>query len=42
VCLTGGVFLDGVDPSSLPRPVEIVATDGRSLRAALERGGPRP
>jgi len=36
VCLTNGVFLDGVDPASLPRPVEIVSTDGRALRAALE------
>jgi NifB/MoaA-like Fe-S oxidoreductase len=35
VCLTGGVFLDGVDPASLPRPVEIVATDGRALREAI-------
>jgi hypothetical protein len=41
VCLTGGVFLDGVDPASLPRPVEVVATDGRSLRAALEPEGSR-
>jgi putative radical SAM enzyme (TIGR03279 family) len=36
VCLTNGVFLDGVDPASLPRPVEIVATDGRALRTAIE------
>jgi putative radical SAM enzyme (TIGR03279 family) len=36
VCLTGGVFLDGVEPASLPRPVEVVATDGRALRDALE------
>jgi hypothetical protein len=35
VCLTQGRFLDGGDPADLPRPVEIVATDGRSLRAAL-------
>jgi putative radical SAM enzyme (TIGR03279 family) len=35
VCLTNGVFLDGVDPATLPRPVEIVATDGRALREAL-------
>jgi NifB/MoaA-like Fe-S oxidoreductase len=41
VCLTGGVFLDGVDPASLPRPVEVVATDGRAFRTALERGGAR-
>ncbi|HEX7097061.1 MAG TPA: DUF512 domain-containing protein, partial [Acidimicrobiales bacterium] len=41
VCLTNGVFLDGVSPSELPHPVEIVATDGRSLRAAID-GAPRP
>jgi hypothetical protein len=35
VCLTQGRFLDGTEPSDLPRPVEIVPTDGRSLRAAL-------
>ena len=37
VCLSGGRFLDGTSPDQLPRPVEIVATDGASLRAALER-----
>ncbi|MBN2622518.1 MAG: DUF512 domain-containing protein [Acidimicrobiales bacterium] len=35
VCLTQGRFLDGTEPSDLPRPVEIVPTDGRALRAAL-------
>ncbi|MFM7508938.1 MAG: DUF512 domain-containing protein [Actinomycetota bacterium] len=35
VCLSGGRFLDGVEPTDLPRQVEIVATDGRSLRVAL-------
>jgi len=35
VCLTQGRFLDGTAPSDLPRPVEIVPTDGRALRAAL-------
>ena len=35
VCLTNGVFLDGSAPSDLPRPVEIVGTDGASLRRAL-------
>ena len=35
VCLTHGVFLDGTAPADLPRPVEIVPTDGRALRAAL-------
>ena len=36
VCLTGGVFLDGVSPADLPHPVEIIRTDGHALRAALE------
>jgi hypothetical protein len=36
VCLSGGRFLDGTSPSDLPRPVEIVETDGQALRAALE------
>jgi NifB/MoaA-like Fe-S oxidoreductase len=35
VCLSKGQFLDGVHPDDLPRPVEVVATDGASLRAAL-------
>ncbi len=35
VCLSGGVFLDGTHPDDLPRPVEVVAADGASLRAAL-------
>ena len=35
VCLSNGRFLDGVEVADLPRPVEIVATDGRSLRLAL-------
>src|SRR4051794_22341048 len=35
VCLTNGVFLDGSSPADLPRPVEIVGTDGTSLRRAL-------
>ncbi len=35
VCLSGGLFLDGMSPDDLPRPVEIVATDGISLREAL-------
>jgi putative radical SAM enzyme (TIGR03279 family) len=38
VCLSQGVFLDGMAPADLPRPVEVVPTDGVSLRAALERG----
>ncbi|MGE0877524.1 MAG: DUF512 domain-containing protein [Acidimicrobiia bacterium] len=36
VCLTEGRFLDGLTPADLPRPVEIVATDGIALRRALE------
>jgi putative radical SAM enzyme (TIGR03279 family) len=36
VCLSNGVFLDGTSPADLPRPVEIVPTDGHALRAALE------
>jgi Protein of unknown function (DUF512) len=35
VCLTQGVFLDGTAPADLPRPVEVVPTDGAALRAAL-------
>ncbi len=37
VCLSNGVFLDGVAVADLPRPVEVVPTDGRSLRQALGR-----
>lgn len=36
VCLSEGRFLDGTTTDELPRPVEIVATDGISLRKALE------
>jgi NifB/MoaA-like Fe-S oxidoreductase len=36
VCLSRGVFLDGTSPDDLPRPVEIVPTDGAALRRALE------
>ena len=35
VCLSNGRFLDGMQPSDLPRPVEVVASDGAALRAAL-------
>jgi putative radical SAM enzyme (TIGR03279 family) len=38
VCLTGGVFLDGVRVEELPHPVEVVATNGIALRAALRKG----
>ncbi len=40
VCLSQGRFLDGTRPEDLPQPVEIVATDGIALRAALERTAP--
>lgn len=35
VCLSSGRFLDGLEPADLPRPVEIVASDGAALRDAL-------
>jgi putative radical SAM enzyme (TIGR03279 family) len=35
VCLSNGRFLDGTTPSDLCRSVEVVATDGLALRAAL-------
>ena len=37
VCLSQGRFLDGTTPADLPRPVEIVPTDGIALRRALVR-----
>jgi len=37
VCLNEGRFLDGTTPADLPRPVEIVATNGIALRQALSR-----
>ncbi len=40
VCLSEGRFLDGMTLSDLPRPVEIVETDGAALRAALGLGVP--
>ena len=39
VCLSGGRFLDGASPEDLPRDVEVIATDGRALRAAVGVGG---
>jgi putative radical SAM enzyme (TIGR03279 family) len=36
VCLSRGVFLDGTRPEDLPRPVEVIPTDGAALRRALE------
>ena len=38
VCLSEGRFLDGLTPFDLPRPVEVIATDGVALRRALEVG----
>ena len=40
VCLSDdGRFLDGLGVADLPRPVEIIPTDGIALRAALETAG---
>ncbi len=39
-CLSEGRFLDDLTLGDLPRPVEVVATDGLSLRRALESVGP--
>jgi len=39
-CLSEGRFLDGLGLADLPRPVEVVPSDGASLRAALD--GPLP
>jgi putative radical SAM enzyme (TIGR03279 family) len=36
VCLSGGRFLDGMEPGDLPRPVEVVPADGAALRAAVK------
>jgi len=35
VCLSNGQFLDGMTVEDLPRPVEVIATDGISLRKAI-------
>ncbi len=37
VCLSGGRFLDGTTVEDLPHRVEVIGTDGHSLRRALER-----
>jgi hypothetical protein len=34
-CLSGGLFIDGLSPADLPRAVEVIGTDARSLREAL-------
>jgi putative radical SAM enzyme (TIGR03279 family) len=36
VCLSEGRFLDGVTVAELPHPVEVVPSDGASLRRALD------
>ena len=36
VCLSQGMFLDGTRPADLPRPVEVLPTDGAALRRALD------
>jgi putative radical SAM enzyme (TIGR03279 family) len=40
VCLSNGRFLDGQEPADLPRAVEVIATDGHALRAALQPSAP--
>ncbi len=35
VCLSNGRFLDGLTVDDLPRPVEVISTDGISLRKAI-------
>ena len=42
VCLSGGRFLDGATPADLPRPVEVVPTDGQALAVALTGAAPAP
>ncbi|MCP5025761.1 MAG: DUF512 domain-containing protein [Actinomycetia bacterium] len=42
VCLSGGRFLDGISPDALPRPVEVVPTDGMALRRSLGLGAAQP
>ncbi len=42
VCLSGGLFLDGTSVDDLPRPVEIISTDGIALRAALGVSSAQP
>jgi putative radical SAM enzyme (TIGR03279 family) len=42
VVLSRGRFLDGTTVDALPRPVEVVATDGASLVKALRRRAPIP
>ena len=39
VCLSEGRFLDGMTVPELPRPVEVIPSDGLSLHLALQGGG---
>jgi NifB/MoaA-like Fe-S oxidoreductase len=41
-CMNEGRFLDGLTLADLPRAVEVVPTDGRSLRQALDGTSFRP
>ena len=41
-CLNEGRFLDGLTLADLPRPVEVVPTDGSALRRALDGTSFRP
>jgi NifB/MoaA-like Fe-S oxidoreductase len=41
-CLSEGRFLDDLTLADLPRPVEVVPTDGLSLRRALDANGVEP
>ncbi len=40
VCLSGDTFLDGTTIDDLPKPVEVVSTDGAALRSALQHLSP--
>jgi putative radical SAM enzyme (TIGR03279 family) len=42
VCLSRDTFIDGLTVADLPRRVEVVATDGRSLRRALSEPEAKP
>ncbi|MGI8759664.1 MAG: DUF512 domain-containing protein [Acidimicrobiales bacterium] len=42
VCLSQGRFLDGTEPGDLPRPVEVIPTDGLALRRAIGARRPVP
>jgi len=41
-CLSEGRFLDDLTVADLPRPVEVIPTDGLSLRRALDGPAPAP